>query len=140
MPVISWLGEMIIHEVPFYGRDARLARSTALNGAGACELVNRGFSGIRELDGAKATLFNHRTITDDLPLPPSTENQIPERRGLRRRRVLQRFDVGGVRFANGLRVGRHVTRSPIPHAVVAEELVPDIVVVDGVPRELQSSR
>ena len=34
LTVISWLGEMIIHEVPFYGPDARLARSTALNGAG----------------------------------------------------------------------------------------------------------
>ncbi len=46
LTVISWLGEMIIHEVPFYGPDARLARSTALNGAGWPQLSEgAGFSG-----------------------------------------------------------------------------------------------
>ena len=46
LPASSWLGEMIIHEVPFYGPDARLARSIALNGAGGSRSVNRGFSRI----------------------------------------------------------------------------------------------
>ena len=92
------------------------------------------------VDGAKATLFNHRTITDDLPLPPSTENQIPERRGLRRRRVLQRFDVFGVRLADRASVRRNMPRCARPHPIVAEELIPDIMVIDRVPSELQSSR
>ncbi len=57
---VSWLGEMIIHEVPFYGPDARLARSTALNGAESCS-KSRVFWDSR-IEGAKATLFNHRQL------------------------------------------------------------------------------
>ena len=92
------------------------------------------------VDGAKTTLINHRTIKGGLALPAPPEHQVPERLGLGRRRVLQRFDVFGVGFADRASVRRHVTPCARAHPIVAEELVPDIVVVDRVPRELQSSR
>ena len=88
------------------------------------QLRARVFRFFRErVDGAKATLFNHRTVKDGLALPPSPEDEVPERRGLGRRRVLQRFDVCSVRLADRASVRRNMPRCARPHPIVAEELI-----------------